>query len=107
MQPNIAIQTPNMGPAPSKPTVDGPATGNHGIPVQDVTVSYSGVPPQPNPKKRTHSMSEGLQDTPTLQAQLQAYTHSHPAVTPNLLVREPILGGLRDGGGVDEVAIKM
>ena len=52
-------------------------------------------------------MAEGLRDTPTLQAQLQAYTQSHQGVTPNLLVREPILGGLHDGGDVDEVAIKM
>ena len=106
-QPNIAIQTPNMGTVFSKPINDGPVTGNTGIPAHDITGNYSSIPPNANPKKRTHSMSEGLQDTPTMQAQLQAYTHSQQAVTPNLLVREPILGGLHDGGDVDEVAINM
>ena len=96
-----------MGSVFSKPTDEGPVTGNPGNPAHDVAANYSSIPPNANPKKRTHSMAEGLRDTPTLQAQLQAYTQSHQGVTPNLLVREPILGGLHDGGDVDEVAIKM
>lgn len=44
-----------------------PVSQSHGLPM-----SYSGTPPRYGSNKRTHSMSEDLQNSPALQAQLQA-----------------------------------
>ena len=62
-----------QGPGMSYPTF------TPGHPLHGPTVNYSGAPSQSIPTKRTYSMSEDLQNSSALQAQLQASANLHAA----------------------------
>ncbi|KAG7007639.1 hypothetical protein G7Y79_00009g027480 [Physcia stellaris] len=62
-----------------------PVTQSHGLPI-----SYSGTPPRYGSNKRTHSMSEDLQNSPALQAQLQASVNLPTKPGPGPSVQRPI-----------------